>query len=174
MKLHISKGFTIIELLVVIVLIGILSSIAVLSYSSITKRAYNTAVDSAMIQAKKAVMLYAIDNDVNQHASNIQSGTITMRNILINGGYLKSTFDDGLKKYGPSNTLLSQPVFISYCGNGMYYIFAAAWEGTAASQVSTDYVACGRQLATTLGVSFGGGFSYSVGTYYKSLTFTAL
>lgn len=55
-----SKGFTIVELLIVIVVIAILAAIAIVSYTGIQNRAYNSAAanDAAMF-AKKLELIKA-------------------------------------------------------------------------------------------------------------------
>lgn len=61
MYIHNNKGFTIIELLIVIVVIAILATISIVAYNGIQERAQSTA---AIAQAKKvieAIRLVAID-----------------------------------------------------------------------------------------------------------------
>ena len=58
MKLH-SKGFTIVELLIVIVVIGILAAITIVSYSGISTRAENTKTISGIEKYAKALQIYA-------------------------------------------------------------------------------------------------------------------
>lgn len=57
-----SRGFTIIELLIVIVIIAILAAITLVAYNQITSRAYDAAVQSDLKADAKAVELYMTDN----------------------------------------------------------------------------------------------------------------
>jgi prepilin-type N-terminal cleavage/methylation domain-containing protein len=52
------KGFTVVELLVVIVVIGILSAISIVSYSAIQARSRDSARDSDITQLKIAIEKY--------------------------------------------------------------------------------------------------------------------
>ena len=52
------KGFTIVELLIVIVVIGILASITVVAYNGVQKRAQNSAIMSEFRAWKQAFALY--------------------------------------------------------------------------------------------------------------------
>lgn len=56
------KGFTIVELLIVIVVIGILAAISIVAYNGIRTRANNTQTIDAVKQFVKAYNLYAADN----------------------------------------------------------------------------------------------------------------
>lgn len=55
-------GFTIIELLVVIVVIGILAAIVLVAYSGIQQRAHNSAIVSGVDAYQKALLQYSVDN----------------------------------------------------------------------------------------------------------------
>lgn len=55
-------GFTIVELLIVIVVIGILASITIVAYNGIQGRAKDAQVDTAVNQIKKALEIYKADN----------------------------------------------------------------------------------------------------------------
>ena len=57
-----ADGFTIVELLIVVVVIAILAAITIVSYNGITNRAKNSAAATAAEQAAKKVMTYAITN----------------------------------------------------------------------------------------------------------------
>lgn len=55
-------GFTIVELLIVIVVIAILAAITIVAYNGITQRANASAAQSAVSQAMKKLAVYAVDN----------------------------------------------------------------------------------------------------------------
>jgi prepilin-type N-terminal cleavage/methylation domain-containing protein len=59
---HIKSGFTIVELLIVIVVIGILTTIAVVAYRGITNQGYDAAVksDLSTFASLKTFARYAI------------------------------------------------------------------------------------------------------------------
>lgn len=52
------SGFTIVELLIVIVVIGILAAITIVSYNGIQQRAYNTQVISGVSSYQKLIQAY--------------------------------------------------------------------------------------------------------------------
>jgi prepilin-type N-terminal cleavage/methylation domain-containing protein len=57
-----NTGFTIVELLIVIVVIGILAAITIVAYNGIQERARVSSVSSALSQAAKKLAVYQIDN----------------------------------------------------------------------------------------------------------------
>lgn len=69
------SGFTIVELLVVIVTISILSTITVVAYSNIQNRAKNTLTTTAVSRYLTALKLYASKNGV---INNMMSQTICL------------------------------------------------------------------------------------------------
>lgn len=71
MKRHLRRGFTLVELLIVIVVIGILSAMMMLSSSEAYYSARAAAVISNMVNLKKAITAWYIDNyDKVQRANN--------------------------------------------------------------------------------------------------------
>lgn len=61
-QLYKQNGFTIVELLIVIVIIGILAALVIVGYNGIQVRANNSQTISAVSAHIKALKLYAIDN----------------------------------------------------------------------------------------------------------------
>lgn len=61
-KLNKSHAFTIVELLVVIVVIGILASITIVSYSGISTRARVASLQSDLVNSSKALKIFYVDN----------------------------------------------------------------------------------------------------------------
>lgn len=57
-------GFTIVELLIVIVIIGILAAITIVSYTGITNKANETTIISDLANAKKKIALYYAEHNV--------------------------------------------------------------------------------------------------------------
>lgn len=58
-----TKGFTIVELLIVVVIIGILAAIVVLAYTGVQTRAHNAATAAALDQAVGSILLYHSDTN---------------------------------------------------------------------------------------------------------------
>lgn len=53
-----SEGFTIVELLIVIVVIGILAAVTMVAYNGITSRAYETGVQTDLVNFSKKLEIY--------------------------------------------------------------------------------------------------------------------
>ncbi len=72
-----SNGFTIVELLIVVVVIAILAAITIVSYTGISNRAKTAAVQSAAEQAYKKVQTYMVTNADQIPASLADAGVVT-------------------------------------------------------------------------------------------------
>lgn len=61
-KIRNRKGFTLIELLIVVAIIGILAAIAIPQFSSYRAKAYNSAAQSDLKNAKTGLEAFFADN----------------------------------------------------------------------------------------------------------------
>lgn len=70
-----NKGFTIVELLIVVVIVAILADITVVAYNGIRDRAYNSSVSTSLSTLKKAIELYKVEKNVYPPAGPSGFGT---------------------------------------------------------------------------------------------------
>lgn len=66
-------GFTIVELLIVVVVIAILAAITIVSYNGITERARVSVVDSGLVSVKKKIEAYRVLNGTDQYPGDLAS-----------------------------------------------------------------------------------------------------
>jgi len=66
-KLQPQNGFTIVELLIVVVVIAILAAITIVSYNGITGRANSSAAKATAVSVQKKAELYASDGPTGQY-----------------------------------------------------------------------------------------------------------
>jgi prepilin-type N-terminal cleavage/methylation domain-containing protein len=71
------SGFTIVELLIVIVVIGILAAITIVAYNGIQQRAAASSASVALAQASKKLELYKVDNGTYPTTGNLSAAGIT-------------------------------------------------------------------------------------------------
>lgn len=77
-------GFTIVELLIVIVVIGILAAIVIVAYSGVQDKARYSAMQSDLNSLNKAIQLYYVDNGAYPF-SGATGGNVTGATINIPG-----------------------------------------------------------------------------------------
>jgi prepilin-type N-terminal cleavage/methylation domain-containing protein len=122
------NGFTIVELLIVIVVIAILAAITIVAYNGIQDRAKNTAAQSAVSQAAKRVQQYFVENTdtypANQAAFddlNINSGSASYQYVANNSANPKTfciTATVQNKSFYVNNTDRTSPTEGGCAGHG--------------------------------------------------------
>lgn len=106
-----ATGFTIVELLVVIVVIGILASITIISYSGITKKAVTSTLQSDLSNASKQLKMYQVNN--GKFPTSIDAGNCPIpADALI--GCLRSSSGNAFTYSAPNST----SAFILTAANG--------------------------------------------------------
>ncbi|WP_277612393.1 prepilin-type N-terminal cleavage/methylation domain-containing protein [Cryobacterium lyxosi] len=105
------RGFTIVELLIVIVVIGILAAITIVAFNGVQNKAKVSAAQSAATQAAKKVTVYAVSN------SDQLPATLTAAGVADSAG---TTY-----QYTPNTTVTPQN-FCLTATNGGVAVHAAA------------------------------------------------
>lgn len=85
-----NKGFTIVELLIVIVVIGILAAIVIVAYRGIQDRAYDASVQNDLDNIAKKIRIYHVENGVYP----IGSAQLATLDIKVNKSAYGSHFLD--------------------------------------------------------------------------------
>ncbi|MBC7869076.1 prepilin-type N-terminal cleavage/methylation domain-containing protein [Candidatus Saccharibacteria bacterium] len=100
------RGFTIVELLIVIVVIGILAAITIVAYNGIQSKALNATTLSSINAYKKAIQSYAVDKGI--YPPNIPACLSGQASLGVSNdqcsttstGYkINSSFDTSIKPY---------------------------------------------------------------------------
>jgi len=117
------SGFTIVELLIVIVVIGILAAITIVAFNGVQNKAKSSAAQSAVTQANKKIISYAAENSDSYPATLAQAG-------ITNTGGLEYSVDNDAspRSYGLTATIgafsffvsntVTQPTAGGYAGHG--------------------------------------------------------
>ncbi|MEI6850353.1 MAG: FISUMP domain-containing protein [Candidatus Saccharibacteria bacterium] len=86
-----SSAFTIVELLVVVVVIGILAAITIVSYTGVSKKAKEASLQSDLTGASKQLEMYKVDNSYYPKSINGDNCPLNSGNIVDTRYCLKSS-----------------------------------------------------------------------------------
>jgi type II secretion system protein G len=154
-----SRGFTIVELLIVIVVIAILAAISIVAYNGIQNRTNNSTVQQDLATIAKKIELYKVDND-SYPTSN---GNLQTLGIKVSGGsYALGTyrnlvycFNSTTSQYTLSATSKSDShYYISSLNGSSVKAYPSAWTSTTPAQSVCD--------------GSGSGYSYVVLGFYNA------
>ena len=112
-----SRGFTIVELLVVIVVIGILAAITIVAFNGISGKAQESAAKSGVTQANRNVMAFAVENadsfPATLGAAGVQDGNGTTYQYTVDNVSAARTYcvtaTVGTKSFYQNNTTARVP-----------------------------------------------------------------
>ena len=148
-----SKGFTIVELLIVIVVIGILAAITVVAYNGISNRSKEAAAESAASSAVKKAGAFQSETGSLPLASTDLTGAATTTSYNLNGVAFQATL-------AAAPTAPATLVFRK-CGTGAPANQAALIAGntTGIQMVYWDYGAGSANSGISLGTVSGAGIT---------------
>lgn len=119
------RGFTIVELLIVIVVIGILAAITIVAFNGVQNKAKASAAQSAVTQASKKIIAYAVQN-ADQYPVDLATADVTNAQGLeysydnsVSPRTYGVTATNGMYSYYLSNTT-TQPTAGGYAGHSAY------------------------------------------------------
>ncbi len=192
------KGFTIVELLIVVVVIAILAAITIVAYNGIQNRAKNSSAQSAASQANKKVALWLVENpslapDLTQFTTLVGDDNISKYQYTpgANGAYCLTATINNVSYYtSDSQTNPTAGACSGHGANGVTPItnlvtnpsvetnttgWSLAINGTVASQSPTaalfgsnGVTATAPANSTDSGVSIPAPGTYSTGTSYTA------
>ena len=165
------KGFTIVELLIVIVVIAILAAISVVSYTGIQARANDARIRSAASQLERAILAWSastgnttimggIGSNVGPSSAGCVNGTngwfakfytCTAQDHLVAQGVISANFTEDLprnKHYDPSTSGRALMLYKCTGTPGKYSLFWTLEQPTAEETANLDSVVttCGNTL----------------------------
>lgn len=141
MQIHSQKqtGFTIVELLIVIVIIGILAAITIVAYNGIQNRASDTAVQSDLRQfASKVAEFHAINGRYPTGPNSTAAVEGIPKFRLAQGSYSTNMHNfyycvgivGGIEKFAIGAVSLSGKKFAYYSDNGLQ-TYMGVWAASA-------------------------------------------
>lgn len=149
-------GFTIVELLIVVVIIAILAAITIVTYSGVQQRANNTAIIDAASKSLRMIQAYIAANDKYPAVAN--SCITTTSGCLWGGSSIgaSATFDTSITTVGAMPR--SVPVILS-SEKGIFYIYSAGrtMNGVVQPAALVYYLSGGAQQCVLSGVTNSGG-----------------
>ena len=129
MKKKIKKGFTLVELLVVMAILAILSTVSVVGYLGFTEKAKQSKLETEMVQVREVVRGMLLDGSdvlVGETTFSMENGVVTVDGSTITDENFVTAFTD-LKSLNdetvPNEFALSGTTALTYTTDG----YTATW-----------------------------------------------
>lgn len=145
-----TRGFTIVELLIVVVIIAILAAITIVSYTGIQARAKTSSSLSTAEQVRQKAAIWNSLLSYYPDLAQLRTNSLSPPNIDTPGG-----------ESGPVEAKLSSPgiaigsdLNAEAANNGKSVFYAPCWDGTkhsGARIIYRDYTASEPQVTTIIG-----------------------
>jgi len=179
-----NTGFTIVELLIVIVVIAILAAISIVAYNGIQQRANDAQIKAAANDIQKAVQLWYVDVGQQPKSGSGSTGpasgdscpgtsttagwfssgiyNCSMENLLVSRDLLKNNFTLGLPPNKANNAINGRNTFMMYpCGSYtnqymlMWYLNVPSTEDIASYDYLKTYCGTNDIYRTNYGMRAG-------------------
>lgn len=164
-----SYGFTIVELLIVIVVIAILATISIVAYNGIQYRAKNSQIQTATASYAKSLKLFAVDNSALPTVAQSGGSYVCLGNfsdgICANGSanITRIEFDTLLSQYRGTNARPSLPEEYVYTNNYNNWWRGVWWYADVGQLIFVQYnTSICPAIAGTTFVSMSNGYSNTV------------
>ena len=102
-----SRGFTIVELLIVIVVIAVLAAITTVAFRSVRERAIDSSMRSDLSAVAKLMELDKAQSGADTYATSLPSGTKTSNGTIVQLTSVSDATTFCVNAYGPSNKTMS-------------------------------------------------------------------
>ena len=161
------KGFTLVELLVVIAILAVLASVSVVGYLGFTTKARNSNAMTELAQVREVLRAELIDGDTNYYKWDNGATEVTKDAYSIDGTTTSGYFANGFTfKYSASSSVIT----ITYASKGTV---SATWSAVLKSAFNdlndlkgTLYVVADNTSITSISyvTTAGGKANWTVGT----------
>ena len=144
------KGFTLVELLVVIAILAVLASVSVVGYLGFTTKARNSNAMTELAQVREVLRAELIDGDTNYYSLTLDSTKVTKAEEVTESVYAPSTgtttVTNGFAiKYDASATTTT----LTFAVGGSATSFEATWDSLLKAAF-TDLASLDGELKATV------------------------
>jgi prepilin-type N-terminal cleavage/methylation domain-containing protein len=170
------QGFTIVELLIVVVVIAILASITIASYNGVRKNAVNSSIQSTLSQSAKKIEMYRSSNPTNLFPASLSvaglslpsiNGTLYVYSVSTDGSLYCLASSQSSRTYYISSTSLVAKAGTCNSTTGTAGTGDVATDGASSANTPVGYsVFNGQSPFTTQTIYNDGGGSLKIGNRF--------